>query len=108
MPSRPRSAHPITLSLPPEEQWTLHHVLLARIEQEQTARNAASIDPPPLEVFQAFDRLDTGETCFTTAQLEAVEDVLATYHHATDEWETERPQLEQLLHRVATALTTTR
>lgn len=106
MSTHTRSARSTTLSLPPEELWTLHHVLLHRIEQEQTASDASGIGPPPLEVFQAFDALDGGESRFTATQLEAIRDVLATYHWSTDWWEIERPQLERLLQRVSTGLET--
>lgn len=88
----------ISLSLPPEEQWTLHHVLLDRIERETTAEQT-NVDPPA-EVVRAFERLDAGETGFTVAQLEAIQAVLAEYHHATTWWELERARLERLLHRV--------
>ena len=101
MPDRPQQPPSITLSLPPEEHWTLHHVLLDRIDQESTAEDTAKADPPSVEVYQAFERLDTGETTFTLAQLEAIQEVLAEYHHSPTWWEIERPQFEQLLHRVA-------
>lgn len=107
MSTQSRSSRSITLALPLDEQWTLHHVLLHRIEQEQTPTDQTGTDPPPLEVYQAFDTLDAGVSNFTTRQLEAVQDVLATYQRATDWWELERSQIEQLLHRVATALETT-
>ena len=97
-----RSQQPaIILSLPPEEQWTLHHVLLDRIDQKTTVGDTAEVDPPPVEVFRAFETLDAGETSFTIAQLEAIQDVLAEYHHSPTWWEIERPQFEQLLQRTA-------
>lgn len=101
MPDNPHPSRSVTLSLPAEERWTLHHVLLDRIEQESTAAEPSSIDPPPVEVYQAFEALDAGETTFTISQLEAMQTILAEYHHATTWWETERAQLERLLHRVA-------
>lgn len=91
----------ITLAVPLEERWTLHHVLLDRIEQEATAAEPTSVDPPPVEVFQAFETLDAGEASFTVAQLEAIQTTLAEYHHSTTWWQLERSRLEQLLHRVA-------
>lgn len=96
------SQHPrsVTLSLSLEEQWTLHHVLLDRIEQESTAENLANVDPPPIEVFQAFETLDAGKTSFTITQLKAIQTILAAYHHPPTWWEIERSQIEQLLHRV--------
>jgi hypothetical protein len=106
MSTHSRSGRPTTLSLPPEELWTLHHVLLHRIEQEQTANDASGIEPPPIEVFQAFDALDGGESRFTVAQLEATRDVLASHHPSSDCWEVERPRVERLLRRVSTVLET--
>ncbi|WP_227357534.1 hypothetical protein [Haladaptatus salinisoli] len=61
------------------------------------------IDPPPLEVFQSFETLDAGGTQFSIAQLEAIQAVLAKYHHSIW-WEGEELQLERLLHRVTTIL----
>jgi hypothetical protein len=89
----------VTLSLPFEEHWMLHHVLLDRIEQEAVAEESSSVDPPPVAVFQAFEALDAGETRFTIAQIEAMQTLLAEYHHAP-RWELHRPQLEQLLYRI--------
>ena len=88
-----------TLSLTPEQHWTLHHVLLDRIDQESTE---ATVDtgPPSVEVFHAFEMLESGNAQFTLAQLTAIREVLAEYHHSPTWWEVERPQLEQLLHRV--------
>lgn len=101
MSDSPSHPHSITLSLPPEEQWTLHHVLLDRIEQETTTKDSANVDPPPLEVFQAFETLDAGETSFTIPQLLAIQTILAEYHYSSTWWEIERSRIEQLLHRVA-------
>jgi hypothetical protein len=94
----------VTLSLSPETAWTLHHVLLDRIEQEATETTLTSVEAPPIEVFQAFETLDAGNTSFTIAQLEAIQAVLMEYHHATTWWELERAQIEQLLHRVTSCL----
>lgn len=100
VPDESREPRSITLSLPPSEHWTLHHVLLDRIERESTAEDPTSITPPPVEVFQAFETLDSGESSFTIAQLEAIQTVLGEYHHSTTWWELERSRLEQLLHHV--------
>lgn len=95
-----------SLSLSPEERWTVHHVLLHRIEREGTAADTTEVEPPPIEVFRAFDVLDGGESRFTAAQLDAIRDVLAASHWSTD-WEVERPRIERLLERVSRALETT-
>lgn len=100
MPDTPLPPCSITLSLRPEEHWTLHHVLLDRIEQETTVEEPADVNPPPVEVFQAFETLDAGETSFTIAQLKAMQTVLAEYHYSPTWWEIERSRIEQLLHRI--------
>lgn len=102
MSSRSPSPRTVSLSLPPDERWTLHHVLLDRIEQE-TAREEDS-DPPPIEVFQAFETLDRGETSLTVSQLRAIESVLADYQRTSSWWEVERQQIERLLQRVSDAI----
>nr|WP_227354817.1 hypothetical protein [Haladaptatus salinisoli] len=79
-------------------------MLLHRIEREASADETATVEPPSLEIFHAFERLDAGTTQFTIAQFEAIQEVLAEYHHATTWWEIERSRLEHLLHRVATIL----
>lgn len=85
------------LSLSRAEHWTLHHVLLHRIEREATEPD---IEPPSVAVFRAFASLDAGETAFTEPELEAIQSVLAEYHYSTDWWEVERAQLETLLYEV--------
>lgn len=99
MPDTPSRSHSVTLALSHKEQWILHHVLLDRIEEEATAGDSMSADPPPVTVFQAFETLDAGETNFTIIQLNAMQPILAKYHHSKG-WENDRSELEQLLHRV--------
>lgn len=83
MSDSPPNPHSITLLLPPEEHWTLHHVLLGRIEQETMAKDPANVDPPPLEVSQAFETLDTGETSFTIPELIAIQTILIEYQYSS-------------------------
>lgn len=106
MSAQSRSSRPITLSLPREGRWTLHHVLLHRIEREE--ESPTTTEPPSLELFQAFETLDNGGTSFTGAQLEAIRDVLAVYRLSTDWGEAERVQLERLSNHVSAALETGR
>lgn len=96
-----RDGLPRTVSPPlsAEERWTLHHLLIDRLEAEAT--DTDRVDPPPVEVFRAFETLDGGGASFTLAQLAAVRSVLSEYHHATTWWEVERPRIEQLLHPVS-------
>jgi hypothetical protein len=104
MPDNFHEPSTVALSLEPESHWTLHHVLLHRLEREARADDPSGIEPPPLPVFEAFETLDAGETRFTMAELEAVQTVLAEYHHSTTWWELERPRLEQLLRQVTERL----
>lgn len=103
--SQSSQSQSIALILPPDEHWTLHHVLLHRIDRETTADSSTVVELPPLEIFQAFETLDAGRTTFSTSQLEAIQEVLTEYHHSTAWWESERPQLERLLHHITKALT---
>ena len=104
MPDTPDRLRSVTLSLSSEAAWTLHHVLLDRIEREAAEPSSVSVEAPPIEVFQAFERLDAGNTGFTIAQLEAIQTVLMEYHHSTTWWELERAGIERLLHRVTRCL----
>ena len=104
MSATPHETRSVTLSLSLEEHWTLHHVLLDRIEQERKATEPTGVEPPPVEVFQAFETLDAGETRFTIAQLDAIQTVLATYQHSTTWWEHERARIKQLLQHVTDLL----
>jgi hypothetical protein len=90
--------------LPLGAQRTLYHVLFDRFEQEATAAKTTRIDPPPIEVFLAFERLDAGNTSFTIAKLRAIQTVLIEFHHTSTWWELERTQIEQLLQQVTSRL----
>jgi hypothetical protein len=94
-----------TLSLSRAEQWTLHHALLDWLDGGCDSAASTGLDPAPPDtaVRRAFETLDAGERDYTRAQLAAMRDVLAAYHHDTA-WEAERPRLEALLHRVSVAL----
>jgi len=94
----------VPLSLSPADQWTLHHVLLDRIEREPRAAEPTAIEPPPVEIFQAFETLDAGDTRLTVRQLDAIQNLLAEYHHAPAWGEVERARIERLLDRVTTLL----
>lgn len=104
MPDRSRSPRSIRLPLTPKEHWTLHHVLLHRIDQERTAVNASDVDPPPLDVFCAFETLDDGDTDFTIAQCEALKAVLSEYQQETSWGEVERARIDRLLDCVTDTL----
>lgn len=93
------SSRAVTLSLSRAEAWTLHHVLLDWLEQGDTMAEPSQSTTPPVEVVTAFETIDAGQTSFTSAQLDAIQPILAEYHHAPA-WEFDRARLEQLLYRV--------
>lgn len=103
----PSPARPINLALPLAAQWTLHHVLLERLDRERTTADPTGIEPPPLAVYTAFETLETGETRVTPVELEACLDVVADAHHQPA-WATERGRLEGLLQTLTRALERTR
>jgi|AntDeeMetagen285_2_1112576.scaffolds.fasta_scaffold02684_2 hypothetical protein len=104
MPDHAHDAVTVSLTLDCETRWTLHHVLLDRLEREARAEDPTGIDAPPVAVFDAFETLDAGETSVTTAELEAMRSVVAEYHHSTSWWELERSRLEGLLHHLTALL----
>ena len=101
-----RPSHPesIALKLRPQERWTLHHVLLDRIDRETITNAPSAIDPPPLEVFQAFEALDAGESEFTALQLEGIETVISEYRDSEECSVEESDALEAVGDRIETAL----
>lgn len=100
MPQPPRS---LELGVSQAELWTLHHVLLDRIEAEWIAEKPGTVDPPSIEVFRAFETLDHGGRCFSIAELEAMQSVLAIYYHG-ERWETDHPRIEEFLHEISALL----
>lgn len=104
MPERSRENQVVSLDLSLEEWWTLHHVLLDRIEDELTSDEPDRVDPPSMAVYRAFETVDSGETSVSVTELTAIQTVLAEYHHSPTWWEVERPQIEQLLHHVSDRL----
>lgn len=97
---RPSRESVTSLTLSRRVQWTLHHVLADQLGHGE--RGCATADTAPA-VWAAFETLDAGGTQYTTAELEAVRRVVARAHHSR-RWESDRPQLEQLLHRLSVAL----
>lgn len=49
-----------------EEQWIAHHVMLDRIELE--AKAPGDTDPPPLEVFRVFEKLEADHPRLTSSE----------------------------------------
>lgn len=90
--SHPRTA---TLDASLEDQWSLHHVLLDRLERETAAEGPSPLPPQLVEVVRAFETLDAGDRRFTVPQLEAVRALLAEYL-SSPAWEDDRESLERL------------
>lgn len=84
-----------TLDASLEEQWTLHHVLLDRLDRERTEDTLVPLSPRLVEVAHAFEALDAGERSFTTAQLEAIRSLLGEYM-VSQRWADDRERLERL------------
>jgi len=99
-----RSTDSTPLSLAAADQWVLHHVLLDRIERARGNDGTPGEDAPPIALYRAFERLDAGTASFGADELAAMQNVLAAYQCATDEWELERAAIERLLREVSTAL----
>lgn len=72
----------------------IHHVLLDSLEQDATVADPTSQEAPSVAISRAFETLDAGESLFPIPEVEAMQRVLATAHHA-QQWELERPRLEQ-------------
>lgn len=93
----------IRLDLSREEQWVLHHVLLDRIELE--TRAPADTDPPPLGVFQMFEKLDahtdTEMQQFTPGELRCLREELRQYATESNIPERDQDVVTRLLSRVA-------
>lgn len=98
------SAQPprLPLRLSSAELWILHHVLLNRIELEE--RSPSTADPPPLEVFQAFDKLEAGEHLFTPTELRRMRTELRQYIKRTDGPGQDRQAARRVIDRITDTL----
>lgn len=81
------------------EQWTLHHVLLDRLDRERAENTPAPLSPRLVEVAHAFETLDAGERRFTTAQLEAIRPLLTDYMFSK-RWADDRERLKRLQNHI--------
>lgn len=100
MVAEPRTSPTVSLELTRTQEWTLHHVLLDRIEEgDEQSTGTASI--PSLAIYRAFDRLDVGYQRFTMDELEEMQTLLGEYQRSTSWWEAERGEIEEVLQRIA-------
>ena len=65
-----------TFALSRDEAWTVHHVVLDRIEAEATM---ADREPPSIDVFRVFEKLESGTEQFTCTELRAMRSELDSY-----------------------------
>ncbi|MFC4988923.1 hypothetical protein [Saliphagus infecundisoli] len=87
----------VTLSLSHEEQWLLHHLMLDRMELE--ARSPET-DPPSMDVYRIFDKLEAGTHWFTRQECRRLRDELDRYVDARDTPDRDRPTARRLLDRL--------
>lgn len=92
-----------TLWLPFEHQWTLHHLLLDRI-QGGTEGGRQTEGPHQVDVYEAFEILDGGDLRFTVDQVEAMQRVLRTSRHSVTSGQGQRDRIDQLLDRLSIPL----
>lgn len=65
---------PQVVDLTHEQAWVLHDVLLDRIEAEY--HDPAAVEPPTLEVYQAFEAIDSGRTQLSISNCHGLADEL--------------------------------
>lgn len=93
---------PVQLPLAPDELWTLHHVLLDRLESER--RSPTTVEPPPIEVFDAFEKIEAGESDFTAREVRFVRAELRRYVAGPAGPPPDRAVAERVIDRITTAL----
>ena len=103
MNERPPPVETSSLSLSVDAQWTLHHVLCEELDDESVVDTSVG-EETRTELRRAFETLDAGGQTFTHRELDAIQTVVATYHHSATWWEVERPRLEAVLRQVSTRL----
>ena len=91
------------MDVPRADQWTLHHVLLDRLEREADREVPSPLPPALVEANRAFETLDAGGRTFTLPQLHTIRAVVGEYVHSPA-WEDEREGLERLHSRLGASL----
>lgn len=87
----------LALALSREEQWLLHHVMVDRMELEARSPEA---DPPSVDVYRIFDKLEAGTHWFTRRECRRLRDELEGYVGARDTPERDRPTARAILDRL--------
>lgn len=88
----------VTLNLSREEQWVIHHVMLDRMELE--AQAPTDTDPPPLEVYRVFEKLETSIHWFSQREGKCLRTELSQYDEAIDTPDHDKPITEQILNQL--------
>lgn len=105
MTETPPPSYTETIEASRADQWTLHHVLLDRLEREADGEMPSPLPPQLVEVTTAFETLDAGDLTFTVPQLEAIRAVLGEYMHSAA-WEDDHDSLERLYDHLGEVLDT--
>lgn len=88
----------LTLSLSREEQWVVHHVMLDRMELE--AQAPAETDPPPLDVYRIFEKLEGGIHWFSQRECQCLRNELSQYAEEKSTPDRDKPITEQILNQL--------
>lgn len=94
---------PIPFDLSRNEEWTIHHVILDRIEAEWRSEGG---NPPPITVYRVFDKVEAGTERFKPTELRSLREELASYRESGDVPERDARSVDELLERLDTALST--
>ena len=86
------------LDLSREEQWVLHDVMLDRIEMELYVPDET--DPPAIEVFKVFEKVEAGTYRFSEAERRCIAEELRRYADARDTPESDVPVVEGVFDRL--------
>lgn len=86
------------LDLTREEQWVLHDVMLDRIEMELCVPKDA--EPPAIEVFHVFEKLEAGTYQFSEAERQCIREELRRYANARDTPERDVSVIERVVDRL--------
>ena len=86
---------PEQVTLTREQRWVAHHVMLDRIELE--AKAPGDTEPPPMEVFEVFEKLEAGEPQFTSSERQYLCRELRRYADAVNTPERDEPVARSLL-----------
>ena len=84
----------LTLYLSREEQWIVHHVLLDRMELE--ARAPVDAEPPPIEVFRIFEKIEAGVEQFSPKELQHLAEELSRYTERSEAPSQDRSTTQRL------------